>query len=1016
MLFLYLCKKIYIKDTMSSYSLINGLGFSDCWIDTSNTGDYPPEYADIAKLGVDKVYFSGRYPAVFFLEVDDFDFHTLQRIAKIREKAWNYRRVLLLLTYTATEVRIYNCFEKPVFFNQANIDESLSSAELLQASDNSSEQDLNLLSEVYSRTGVDSGLIWQDERTRNKIRIENRLDRFLARSLGKAADKLKAKGLDTDTIHALLIRSLFVLFLEDKGAADEAGLYEKIKKGCHSYLDILEDKAATYQLFRELQHHFNGNITPLESNEEHTVTSDHLEIVRQCFTDGDYSNTPPLFEKWRIFDFHIIQVELLSEIYEVFLGELKASKGQYFTPHSLVDLILSDKLPTNNSEYNIHVLDPACGSGIFLVESFRRLIIRWKQSNNRDTIPFEDLKKLLTDNIFGIEIDSTAIRVAALGLYIALIDELNPKTLWIDDNYKLPYLIKYPHHRDYPQEGKNLLLMDTIAEATKQMFPRIDLVVGNPPYGKKDLPDSIKEYCRKEKFANEFVLPFIHKATIFAPEGEIALIFNTKILTNTEKPYCKFRKWLFNANYVQRIYNLSILRKAPKEFGGQLFSEATVPVCIMYFTHSKPMIEPDTLEYWAPQTYLRSNITDGIVIVNGDIKQLPRNECNDPSSKIWKIAHWGSFRSFRFYKLFTKTYNSLGYYIHNTDGWTGGRGLNADSRNPDFAPSILIDTKRIDRYFTRADDVKIINTRHYRKNKENLFDPPFVLFKEGQHHTEIACTLFTMPWYCNTSAYAINGGTVKDKKFLVAYLNSDIVKFILFLTASSWGIERERVLLNELLSVPSPFVSGYEKEIDGIVASFDHIVKIKQTMVHDESQIKEEEKKILKSFVRLFGLSFEEELLINDTLRFSLGLFKDGHKSECLHRSTPNENKKYAELLCKHLGYFMRHSELKFSAFYFDPSPTDPLNMVIVEMGDKPNGILLSNENYRKILSEIDKHTIERRADSIYIQKSLLYYSNNRIYIIRPNQKRFWTQSQAIDDATSIISEVISMVGIWEKD
>lgn len=248
---------------MATYSLIDRLGYSDCWVEASNAGDYSPEYADIGNLEVDKVYFSGKYPAVFFLKVDDFNSRALQKIAKIQEKVWNYRRVLLLFTYTATEIRIYNCFEKPAFFNQTNIEEKLYSIELLKVSNKSSEQELSLLLEVFSRIGVDSGLIWQDERTRNKICIENRIDKFLARSLGKAADKLKASGLDMETIHALLIRSLFILFLEDKGAADEAGLYEKIKKGCHTYLDILEDKTATYQLFGELQHHFNGNITPL---------------------------------------------------------------------------------------------------------------------------------------------------------------------------------------------------------------------------------------------------------------------------------------------------------------------------------------------------------------------------------------------------------------------------------------------------------------------------------------------------------------------------------------------------------------------------------------------------------------------------------------------------------------------------------------------------------------------------------------------------------------------------------
>lgn len=1001
---------------MATYSLINGLGFSDCWIEASNVGFYFPEYSDITNLEVDKVYFSGKYPAAFFLKVDVFDSHTLQRIAKIREKIWNYRRVLLLFTYTATEIRIYNCFEKPTFFNQTNIEENLCSVELLQVSNNSSDQDLDLLSKVFSRTGVDSGLIWQDERTRKKIRIGNRLDKYLATSLGKAANKLKARGLDMETIHALLIRSLFILFLEDKGAADEAGLYEKIKEGSHSYLDILEDKTATYQLFRELQHHFNGNITPLVNNEEEIVSTEHLKIVKQCFTDGDFSNNPVLFKKWRIFDFHIIQVELLSEIYEVFLGELRALKGQYFTPHSLVDLMLSEKLPTNELDYNVRVLDPACGSGIFLVESFRRLIIRWKRKNKSDKIPFKDLKSLLTENIFGIEIDPTAIRVAALSLYIALIDELNPKTLWIDDNYKLPYLICSPNNADYPQKGNNLFLMDTIIEATKNMFPQIDLVVGNPPYGTKNLPNSIKDYCKKEKFANEYVLPFIHKATIFSPEGEIAFIFNTKVLTNTEKPYCKFRKWLFNDNYVHRVYNLSILRKAPKEFGGQLFSEATVPVCIMYFTHAKPIIESNSLEYWAPQTYLRSNTIDGIVITNADIKHLPRIECKNSNSKIWKIAHWSNFRSFRLYKRLSK-YVSLGQFIHDSDGWIEGRGLNADSQNPDFIPSTLINTKKIDRYFTDENNVKIINTKYYRKNKENLFATPFVLFKEGLHNTEIACTLFVEPWYCNTSAYVINGGTDKEKKFLVAYLNSDIVKFILFLTASSWGVERERILLNELLSVPSPFVSGYEKELDDIVASFDEIVRIKKTIVYDELQIKKEEKSIFKSFVRLFGISKEEEQLINDTLENSLGLFKDGHKSKSLYRSTPNENEMYAKALCNHLGYFMCNSNFKFSAYYFDLNPTDPLNMIIVEIGDKPSKIMLSKlSNYKLFLSEIDKYTIKKKSDSIFIQKSLLYYSKNKVYIIKPNQKRFWTQSQAMDDAASIISEVISMVKVWEKD
>ena len=65
---------------------------------------------------------------------------------------------------------------------------------------------------------------------------------------------------------------------------------------------------------------------------------------------------------------------------------------------------------------------------------------------------------------------------------------------------------------------------------------------------------AIKAYCVANDFAKEMVLPFMHKAPLLAPKGEIALIFNTKVLTNTGGTYQNFRQWLFNENYVEKIY------------------------------------------------------------------------------------------------------------------------------------------------------------------------------------------------------------------------------------------------------------------------------------------------------------------------------------------------------------------------------------------------------------------------------------------------------------------------------
>ena len=132
----------------------------------------------------------------------------------------------------------------------------------------------------------------------------------------RTADALKEDITDTNIIHGLLMRSLFILYLEDKGAAKEAGLYREIRKDAESYFDILDDVDATYKLFAKLQDHFNGSVFPIIENEQSKVKKEHLEKIKKCFIDGDISGQPKLFENWRIFKFDFIQIELLSEVYE----------------------------------------------------------------------------------------------------------------------------------------------------------------------------------------------------------------------------------------------------------------------------------------------------------------------------------------------------------------------------------------------------------------------------------------------------------------------------------------------------------------------------------------------------------------------------------------------------------------------------------------------------------------------------------------------------------------------------
>jgi len=669
---------------------------------------------------VDSVYFNtdenrNSFPAVFLKRVKTFNLETLYAIAETHKKIWNYKKVLFLYVYSETEIRIYNCSEKPLIKTKEIFDyeKELQTVEI-KSYQFSDKKQLEELGKLFSRIAIDSGIVWTLEEAqfiRNKINLQRRVDKYLVESLVNTTEQLAKQGLKIDFIHKIILRSLFLLYLEDRGATDK-NLYSLYKKGANSYFDILDDVDAAYKLYERLEDDFNGNVFTLEKGE--IISADQLQLIKKCFISGN-DNTPQskLFEEWRLFDFSIIQIELLSEIYENFLFKtdpaLKKRTGTYYTPPALVEFILNEKLPINKTvkNCNIKILDSSCGSGIFLVESFKRLVKRYENEHEEKLTDFDTLKKLLTDNIYGIEIHPQAIKVAAFSLYLALVDKLDPKTLWQKKKHRLPNLINNPNDKSLSVQGKNLYCRDAILENKEIEDIEFNLVVGNPPFGTTDLLDSIRNYCDKENFAKEMVLPFLHKATKFAPNGEIALIFNTKVLTNTGGTYQSFRKWLFNDCYVEKVFNFSILRNAKKNFGGQLFGDATGPISIVFYQKEKPNEPSDKITYYAPKTFIKTNVIDGLSIDFTDLKYLPREECQKPNTKIWKVAMWGGMNDWELIqRLDNSKLNSINKFAkkNNIETGVGFQLLTQKKDKPKFSETLTklkyLDADVITRYYT----------------------------------------------------------------------------------------------------------------------------------------------------------------------------------------------------------------------------------------------------------------------------------------------------------------------------
>ncbi|MCI4442732.1 MAG: N-6 DNA methylase [Lentimicrobium sp.] len=1012
-------------------------------------------------FNVDSVYFNSdenenSFPAVFLKKVTTFDEETSMEIADIHKKVWNFKKVLFLYVYSDTEIRIYNCSEKPIIKTKENFKvlKELQNLEIKTYLYSDKEQ-LEELNKLFSRISIDSGIIWtlNDAKfIRDKINLQRRVDKYLVESLVNTAKQLANQGLEINFIHKIILRSLFLLYLEDRGATDKK-LYSQIMTGATSYFDVLDDVSATYELYRKLEDYFNGNVFCLD--EEEKIEADQLQLIKKCFISGiENTSQMELYPDWRLFNFEIIQIELLSEIYENFLfktdPEIKKKTGTYYTPPALVEFILNQKLPINKTatEYNIKILDPSCGSGIFLVESFKRLVKRYENQHTEKLTDFDTLQKLLIDNIFGIEIHPQAIKVAAFSLYLALVDQLDPKTLWQQKKHRLPNLINNPDDKSLKEQGKNLFCRDTILENKEIEKIEFDLVIGNPPFGTTELLESVRNYCDKYGFAKEMVLPFLHKATKFAPNGEIALIFNTKVLTNNGGTYQNFREWLFNKCYVEKVFNFSILRNAKKNFGGQLFGDATGPISIVFYKKEQPDKPADKIAYYAPKTFIKTNVIEGLSIDFTDLKFLPRVECQKPDTKIWKIAMWGGMKDWELIKrLDSSKFNSIRKFAkrNNIQSGVGFQLLTQKKDKPKFSETLTklkyLDADLITRYFTPEmllKDVKVsikspkakkfykdyyrlsdINeleklTAFRRLGDVEAFTKPHIVIKKGLEQNSICASFVENQCSFRDGVYGFyaNEENIEELYLLISYFNSNLSTYFLFMTISSYGIEREQIMKNEYLSIP---ISLNKEQSKSLADASRYIIETLKSKSFLNNPL---EQKALEEYIKdnvdsviyeSLDLNDSEKALVSENISYAIDLFHKQEKSLALYPALPEQPIAYGKIISEELNGFLDGQDLFVNATIFkNINRNSPLMMVKLTHEKVKREINFSHEIIDEELKKIDQRLWEKKAQNIYFRKKLNYSLGDDIYIIRPNQRRFWSQSMALEDASELILEMLN--------
>lgn len=527
----------------------------------------------------------------------------------------NGRAPIVILT-DFEEFRVFNVIKAPDY---NNTDRELLKKYSMKYSDYLNNWDL--LWNTFSKEAVTAGSL---EVLRGKIDKNTKtmdvdfLEQItgwredLARNIAIRNKDLKVDELN-EAVQRILDRLLFIRNLEDREIEPENTLLDKTKKADNIYKIIIP-------IFNNLDNVYNGLLFKKHFSEELIVDD---KTIKDIIKSMCYPVSP--------FQFDVIEPEILGRIYEKFLGskirltenhqakieekiEVRKAGGVYYTPeyivHYIVENTVGKKIAGLNPEEikKIKIVDPACGSGSFLLGAYSSLLdyhAKWYASASPSDrkkykadfyttndgelkVNLEKRGAILRDNIFGVDIDKEATEVAIMSLYLKMLDD------GFDKGERDLFFIKghvLPDMTDNIKCGNSLIGTDYFdgkleidIEEMKEVKPfdwrkefsvvfnngGFDCVIGNPPYLGRATTFSkgIKNYIDSKYSSSEGKYEIYHlfmekSSDILSHEGYFSFITPQTWLTIIQAT--KLRKQLFEklrlekaVYFVDKVFPVSV--------------------------------------------------------------------------------------------------------------------------------------------------------------------------------------------------------------------------------------------------------------------------------------------------------------------------------------------------------------------------------------------------------------------------------------------------------------------------
>lgn len=865
-----------------------------------------------------------------------------QDFAELHRRLWSWGGVPLVYRVTSGLVQLFRCAHRPDFEQGAKIKIK-------------PYKTLHLATQIAKDPWWDierlrNGTLWDDPSVCNKL-LSSR--EAAQKTLIKAVQDLYEELNKSDILpqalsRKLLILSILIAYLEKRGVF-EVDFFSKFLPGADKFFQVLANGSALLKLLDHLETRFNGHVFVLNNEEREVLSNDNEELVRYAELIEARRAPSGQITLWERYSFADLPVQLISHIYQLFVEDTTTA---IYTPHFVVRLMLDEVLDwerLNRLEENDEViLDPACGSGIFLVEAYKRLVLHWRAQNDWQHPDQETLKDLLTKRLRGVDLEDNAVDLTAFSLCLALCDALEPEEIRTSVKLFPPLKEKSIHKGCFFEVRENQLAQE-----------QVGVIIGNPPFTSNLNTDgavrAYEEYQRDHGLLPDKQLAylFLHKSMeTLVNGGALAMLQQYNFLYNQKS--IDFRRDFIRRWDVREILDFISIRGLFQKSG------ADTKVIVIVAEADTPPPERQILH----ATFRRSgraNAEQGFDIDYYDMHWLPRELCLKHDA-IWRCNLLGGGRVLDFVERLADLRTLEEYAREN--GWDYGEGYIADARNnkplashitgkPLLPPSAIglngIDPSKI----ITAPKRSIESPR-----SESRFTPPMILIRE---HMDLAHDLWTRHYLTYKNKIVGFCGPAADNEKLRtidSWLRSQLKPLKAYAAAISIRLFTQKATTlsaKDIYNLPYPITQS-------------------------------------------LNLSSHERILVDDIVDYYRALVRLGNKSTAIKKPGVQGLPAFNEIFTSRINSIYQENQLIALDEYTWPG-------VICQpyvFGSGEVDWTGANE----LKGKLDRLLREKRGSGLNVTRIARIYDGACIYLLKPDRLRYWLRSIALRDADETLADL----------